>query len=98
MAWRRRWLVEGEAALALAGPSGAPCRLIGCPADAAAAAHWTRVRPLRAGPRMQRWTLARVATLIGRLFHQRYTLRGVSLLLHRIGYTPAGPGPPRDRA
>jgi transposase len=34
----------------------------------------------------QRWTLARVATLIAALFHVRYTLRGVSYLLHRLGY------------
>ncbi|HYS32943.1 MAG TPA: winged helix-turn-helix domain-containing protein, partial [Streptosporangiaceae bacterium] len=36
----------------------------------------------------QRWTLARVATLIGRLFHVRYTLVGVSYLLHHLGYAP----------
>ena len=36
----------------------------------------------------QRWTLARVTTLIGRLFHVGYTLRGTSYLLHRIGFTP----------
>jgi len=35
----------------------------------------------------QRWTLARVAILIGRLFHARYTLRGTSYLLHRIGFS-----------
>ena len=39
----------------------------------------------------QRWTLARVATLIARLFHVRYTLRGVSYLLHRLGYAPQVP-------
>jgi putative transposase len=39
----------------------------------------------------QRWTLARVTTLIGRLFHVRYTLRGISYLLRRIGYTPQVP-------
>jgi transposase len=39
----------------------------------------------------QRWTPARVATLIARLFHVRYTLRGVSYLLHRLGYAPQGP-------
>ena len=39
----------------------------------------------------QRWTLARVTTLIGRLFHVRYTLRGTSYLLHRIGYSPQVP-------
>jgi transposase len=35
----------------------------------------------------QRWTLARVADLIARLFHVRYSLRGVSFLLHRIGFS-----------
>jgi putative transposase len=39
----------------------------------------------------QRWTLKRVITLIGRLFHVRYTLRGTSYLLHRIGFTPQVP-------
>ena len=39
----------------------------------------------------QRWTLTRVAALIGRLFRVRYTLRGTSYLLHRIGYTPQVP-------
>jgi putative transposase len=39
----------------------------------------------------QRWTLARVTTLIARLFHARYTLRGTSYLLHRLGYSPQVP-------
>jgi len=39
----------------------------------------------------QRWTLARVAALIGRLFHVSYTLRGVSYLLHRIEFSPQVP-------
>ena len=39
----------------------------------------------------QRWTLARTAALIARLFHVRYTLRGVSYLLHRIGFSPQVP-------
>ena len=29
--------------------------------------------------------------LIGRLFHVRYTLRGTSYLLHRLGFTPQVP-------
>ena len=45
----------------------------------------------------QRWTLARVAALIGRLFHVSYTLRGVSYLLHRIGFSPQVPRPSRRR-
>jgi transposase len=32
--------------------------------------------------------LARVAALIRRLFGVDYTLRGVSYLLHQIGWTP----------
>ena len=39
----------------------------------------------------QRWTLARAAALIARLFHVRYTLRGVSYLLHRTGFSPQVP-------
>lgn len=39
----------------------------------------------------QRWTLARVTLLIGRLFHVRYTLRGTSYLLHRPDYSPQVP-------
>ena len=39
----------------------------------------------------QRWTLARVSDLIARLFHTRYTLRGVSYLLHRMGFSPQVP-------
>jgi hypothetical protein len=35
----------------------------------------------------QRWTLARVTKLIRRLFRVEYTLRGVSYLLHRMGFS-----------
>ena len=36
-----------------------------------------------------RWP--RVTTLMGRLFHVRYTLRGTSYLPHRIGFSPQVP-------
>ena len=88
--WRRRWRCGGEAALASKGPGGAVCRL--------SRAQLARLRAaLDGGPAAwgwdedQRWTLARVTALIGRLFHVRYTLRGTSYLLHRIGYTPQVP-------
>ncbi len=88
--WRRRWRAGGGAALASAGPGGAVCRLN--------REQLARLRAaLEGGPAAwgwgedQRWTLARVTTLIGRLFHVRYTLRGVSYLLHRMGYTPQVP-------
>ena len=88
--WRRRWRAGGTASLASEGPGGAVCRL--SPGQLA------RLRAaLDQGPagwgwdEDQRWTLGRVTTLIGRLFHVRYTLRGTSYLLHRIGYTPQVP-------
>jgi putative transposase len=39
----------------------------------------------------QRWTLARVAALISRLFGVSYTLRGTSYLLHRLEFSPQVP-------
>jgi len=39
----------------------------------------------------QRWTLARVATLVWELLKVRYTPRGISYLLHRLGWTPQVP-------
>jgi transposase len=88
--WRRRWRAGGEAALASKGPGGAVCQL--------SEAQLARLRAeLERGPAAhgwaedQRWTLARVAALIGRLFRVRYTLRGVSYLLHRIGFSPQVP-------
>jgi transposase len=88
--WWRRWRAGGPAALASRGADGAVCRL-----DEQQLA---RLRAaLDAGPAAsgwdedQRWTLARAAALIARLFHVRYTLRGVSYLLHRIGFSPQVP-------
>src|SRR5215472_726709 len=88
--WRRRWRAGGGAALVSKGAGGAVCRLN--------AGQVARLRAaLEGGPAAwgwdqdQRWTLARVATLIAWLFHVRYTLRGVSYLLHRLGYAPQVP-------
>ena len=84
--WRRSWRKGGDAALASKGPGGNACKL-----------DETQLARLRAaldlGPAAygweedQRWTLARVAALIRRLFRVPYTLRGVSYLLHRTGFT-----------
>jgi transposase len=88
--WRRRWRAGGQAALASRGPAGAVCRLSGRQLGRLRAA-------LEAGPAVwgwsedQRWTLARVTDLIARLFHVRYTLRGASYLLHRMGFSPQVP-------
>jgi putative transposase len=82
--WRRRWLADGEVGLASKGPSGATCHLTDEQLDQLAAA-------LDEGPAAhghvedQRWSLARAADLIARRFRQRYTLHGVSMLLHVSG-------------
>jgi transposase len=88
--WRRAWHAGGDAALASKGQGGYACKL-----------DETQLAQLRAaldlGPSAygwdqdQRWTLARVTVLIARLFHVPYTLRGVSYLLHRMGFTPQVP-------
>lgn len=83
--WRRAWRDGGLDALRSKGPSGQAPRLgerqlakLEQILDAGAGA---------AGFADQRWTLARVAKVIGRRFHVRYSLKGVSLLLHRMGWT-----------
>lgn len=88
--WRRRWQAGGRAALVSQGSSGSRCRL-----DERRLARLASA--LEQGPAAhgysedQRWTLARVADLIARMFHIRYTLRGVSYLLHRMGFSPQVP-------
>ena len=88
--WRRAWDSGGTGALASKGPSGSRCRLSARQLQRLAAA-------LDAGPALygwdqdQRWTGARVATLIGRLFRVRYTVRGVTYLLHRLGFSAQVP-------
>jgi putative transposase len=84
--WRRRWTGEGRAGLGSHGPGGMTCHLSGEQLQRLTA-------ELDRGPAVhgwagdQRWTLARVAELIERLFGVVYTPRGVGYLLHRIGYT-----------
>ena len=49
----------------------------------------------------QRWTLARIKTLIGRRFHKSYTIRGVWGLMRRNGWSwqaPARRAVERDKA
>ena len=88
--WRRAWKAGGQGALASRGPGGSACRLddaqlaeLRAALEAGPAAHgWTED---------QRWTLARAAVLAARLFGVSYTLRGMSFLLHRLGYSPQVP-------
>ena len=98
--WRRALAAGGRAALASKGPGGGPCKL--SPAQ---------VRELEAvleaGPAVwgwdedQCWTLARIAEVVHRRFTVDYTLAGLDLLLHRIGWSvqvPARQAAERDEA
>jgi transposase len=98
--WRRALAAGGRAALASKGAGGARCKLT--PAQ---------LRELEtvldAGPAVsgwgedQCWTLARIAGLVHRRFGVDYTLPGLDLLLHRIGWSvqvPARQATERDEA
>lgn len=87
--WRRQWTAGGTAALASTGPGGSDCKLS---ADQQKQlAEMLDDGPVTHGWDDARWTLARVAELIERHFEVVYTLRGVSYLLHRIGYSQQVP-------
>lgn len=94
--WKRAWAEGGRAALASKGPGGATCRLDDAQLHAL-------VEVLDAGPAAsgwsedQRWTLVRVAVVIRRRFGIDYTLKGASLLLHRLGFTVQVPQHVPDR-
>lgn len=97
--WRRRWAAGGLPALASAGAGGATCRLSGEQLERLSST--LDGGPTAHGWADQRWTLARVAEVIERLFGERYTPRGVSYLLHRMGYSlqvPARRAVERDEA
>jgi putative transposase len=84
--WRRALAVGGREALATKGAGGAKCRLT--PAQLA-----ELDAALDAGPAFwgwkedQRWTLARITELVRRRFRVEYTLAGMDVLLHRIGWS-----------
>jgi len=88
--WRRAWRAGGQEALASRGLGGSGCRpdegqlgQLRAALEAGPAAHgWVQD---------QRWTLARAVPVAARLFGVSCTLRGMSFLLHRIGYSPQVP-------
>jgi transposase len=98
--WRRALAAGGRAALASKGAGGAKCKLTA-----------PQLRELEtvldAGPAVQGWdedqcwTLARITEVARRRFGVDYTLAGMDLLLHRIGWSvqvPARRAAERDEA
>jgi transposase len=82
--WRRAWRVQGETGVLSKGSPGRP-RL--SEAQFARLERELERGPLEHGWADQRWTLARVKTLIGRLFHISYTIEGTWRLLKRRGWS-----------
>jgi transposase len=83
--WRRTWREGGLDALRSQGPMSV---------EHLSPEQWHRLeRALERGPLAhgweegQGWTLVRVRTLIGRMFHIGYTIQGVWKLLHRHGWS-----------
>jgi len=97
--WRRALAAGGREALASKGPGGAKCKL-----SAAQLAELEAVLdegPAACGYADQCWTLTRVTDLVWQRFGAQYTLAGMDVLLHRIGWSvqvPARRAAERDEA
>jgi transposase len=97
--WRRALAVGGKAALASKGAAGARCKLT--PAQLRELEAVLDVGPAVWGWADQCWTLARIGELVRGRFGVDYTLAGLDVLLHRIGWSvqvPARRAAERDEA
>jgi transposase len=83
--WRRNLAAGGRAALASKGTGGARCKL--APAQLAELEAVLDAGPAACGYADQCWTLARISDQVWRRFGVEYTLAGMDVLLHRIGWT-----------
>ncbi|WP_338498955.1 winged helix-turn-helix domain-containing protein [Streptomyces sp. SJL17-4] len=82
--WRRMWNEGGPRALRSQGPASLP--RLSEKQFAQLEAELTK-GPAAHGWEVQRWTLARIKTPIGRRFHMSYTIQGVRKLLVRNGWS-----------
>src|SRR3954454_4515115 len=83
--WRRALADGGRPALASKGAGGAPCRLT--PAQRDELQVLLEAGPAAEGWTDQCWTLARIAAVVHEGFGVGYTLPGLALLLHRLGWS-----------
>ncbi|MFG2266682.1 winged helix-turn-helix domain-containing protein [Streptomyces sp. NPDC048720] len=82
--WRRKWDEGGPRALRSQGPASLP--RLSQEQFAQLEAELAK-GPAEHGWEDQRWTLARIKTVIGRRFHVAYTSQGVRKLLARNGWS-----------
>jgi transposase len=82
--WRRALAAGGRAALACKGAGGARCKL--SVAQVAELEAVLDAGPAGCGHADQCWTLARISEQVWRRFRVKYTLAGMDVLLHRIGW------------
>jgi transposase len=83
--WRRALAAGGRPALASKGAGGPPCRL--SPAQLDELQVLLDAGPAAWGWADQCWTLPRIAALVRDRFGVAYTLPGLDLLLHRLGWS-----------
>jgi len=97
--WRRALAVGGKQALASKGAGGARCKL--APLQLRELEAVLEAGPAAWGCKDQCWTLARIGELVYERFGVEYTLAGLDLLLHRLGWSvqvPARQAAERDEA
>src|SRR3954454_5978540 len=83
--WRRALVAGGRPAPASKGPGGARCRL--SPAQLHELTDLLDAGPAAWGWADQCWTLPRIAAVVRERFGVDYTLPGLDLLLHRLGWS-----------
>jgi transposase len=83
--WRRMLAAGGRAALASKGAGGAKCKLTPVQLDELEAV--LDAGPAAVGYADQCWTLARIADQAWQRFGVEYTLAGMDVLLHRLGWS-----------
>ena len=83
--WRRALAAGGREALASRGAAGAQCKLT--PVQVAELEEVLDTGPAACGYADQCWTLTRIAEQVWRRFRVEYTLAGMDVLLHRIGWS-----------
>ena len=83
--WRRALAAGGREALASKGAGGAKCKLT--EAQVAELEAVLDAGPAAVGYADQCWTLARIADQVWQRFGVEYTLAGMDVLLHRLGWS-----------